>query len=86
MDRHMMHAMAVVLPSAAMSARREPCLTHVEMHMSTLGPGVTVWTRTATAYSNQVQRVMRWVLDEVRPQTWCILDVVSGEEGEKAKR
>jgi hypothetical protein len=46
-DKSMMHAMADVLPSKAAIARRGPCCTDVEMHMSTLGPGVTVKTRTA---------------------------------------
>lgn len=62
-----MQAMAVVLPSDAVSARRGPCCTDVDMHINTLGPGVTVSTRTAATYRSQVERVMcLFVGDEKR--------------------
>ena len=51
--------MAVVLPSAASSARRAPAFTEVDTHISTLGPGVTVSTKTAATNNSQVDQVMR---------------------------
>jgi hypothetical protein len=54
----MMQTMADVLPTEAISARRGPKLTDVEMRMSTLGPGVTVKTKTAATYKSQVEIVM----------------------------
>ena len=49
---------AVVLPSEASSAFFTPNLTDVEMDMNTLGPGVTVKTKTATTYKSQVEKVI----------------------------
>jgi hypothetical protein len=50
--------MAVVLPSDAINALRTPKLIEVETHIKTLGPGVTVRTRTAATYKSQVESVM----------------------------
>jgi hypothetical protein len=54
----MMPTIAVVLPSDATSALRAPRLTEVETHIRTLGPGVTVRTKTAATYKSQVARVI----------------------------
>jgi hypothetical protein len=54
----MMLTIAVVLPNDAIKALRAPRLTDVETHISTLGPGVTVRTRTAATYKSQVVSVM----------------------------
>jgi hypothetical protein len=49
-------AIAQVLPSATNRALRVPDCTAVEMLINTLGPGLTVNTKTAATYSNQVER------------------------------